>query len=104
MSSTRRPEWAIEAWASSTSREAIASAARGFGATIRTEAAIEKARSDAAVLRSQANSARMIAQNPALMKLRALDSLDRASEGYSNTVVFKLGTDSESNDTGKDEA
>lgn len=51
------------------------------------QAALERARGEAAALRSLANAARMVAEHPGLLQLRALQSL---ADGAGNTIVFGL--------------
>lgn len=51
------------------------------------QAALEKARGEQAALRSLANAARMLEQNPALFNLRLLHTLENAPT--SHTVVFQ---------------
>src|SRR5207247_9344856 len=51
------------------------------------QAALKKARGETAALRSLANAARMIDDNPNLLQLRALQALDNSS---GNTIVLGL--------------
>jgi len=52
------------------------------------QAALERARSEQAALRSLANAARLLDDNPALMNLRILQSLASQSGGTAPTVVL----------------
>lgn len=52
------------------------------------QAALERARSEQAALRSLANAARLLEDNPALMNLRILQSLASQSGGQAPTVVL----------------
>lgn len=53
-------------------------------------AALEKARAEGAALRSLANTAKMLENNPALLQLRVLQALD---EKAGNTVVLNMSPD-----------
>jgi len=53
-------------------------------------ASLEKARSEAATMRSLANTAKMLENNPSLFKLRLLQSIDSTS---GNTIVIKVSDD-----------
>lgn len=50
----------------------------------------ERARGDAAALRTMANAARVFESNPALMRMRALDTLKELGTGYNNTLYVGL--------------
>ncbi|HMP50895.1 MAG TPA: slipin family protein [Candidatus Melainabacteria bacterium] len=55
------------------------------------QAALERARGEQAALRSLANAARMLENNPALMNLRILQSLsNKAADGTSPNIVLGL--------------
>ncbi len=56
-------------------------------------AALEKARGETAALRSLANAARMVEQSPALLQLRALQTLSGAGAVSGNTFVVGVGPD-----------
>ncbi len=51
-------------------------------------AGLEKARGEAAQLRTLANAARLFESHPQLLQLRYLDALGAATQAYGNTVVF----------------
>lgn len=100
-------------------RERVAEPARGFGLTVEAvelkdvmlpadlrrafaealkarkegQAALEKARGETAALRNLANAARMVEQSPALLQLRALQTLGSASATGGNTFVVGMGPD-----------
>jgi regulator of protease activity HflC (stomatin/prohibitin superfamily) len=57
------------------------------------QAALEKARGETAALRNLANAARMVEQSPALLQLRALQTLGSASTTSGNTFVVGMGPD-----------
>lgn len=57
------------------------------------QASLEKARGETAALRSLANAARMVEQSPALLQLRALQTLNGAGASSSNTFVVGVGPD-----------
>jgi regulator of protease activity HflC (stomatin/prohibitin superfamily) len=57
------------------------------------QAALEKARGETAALRNLANAARMVEQSPALLQLRALQTLGTASTASGNTFVVGMGPD-----------
>ncbi len=63
-----------------------------FNETVRAKkaglAALERARGETATLRSLANAAKMMQQNPALLNLRALQTMAQAAEHPGNTFVF----------------
>lgn len=50
----------------------------------------ERARGDAAALRTMANAARVFENNPALLRLRTLDTLKELGAGYNNSVYVGL--------------
>jgi regulator of protease activity HflC (stomatin/prohibitin superfamily) len=52
------------------------------------QAALERARGEQAALRSLANAAKLLEDNPALMNLRILQSLSNSNSGTSPTVVL----------------
>jgi regulator of protease activity HflC (stomatin/prohibitin superfamily) len=100
-------------------RARVAEQARGFGLAVETaeikdvmlsadlrrafaealkarkegQAALEKARGETAALRNLANAARMVEQSPALLQLRALQTLGSASSTPGNTFVVGMGPD-----------
>ncbi|PTL78706.1 slipin family protein [Vitiosangium sp. GDMCC 1.1324] len=55
------------------------------------QAMLEKARGESAALRNLANAARMVEQNPSLLNLRMLQTLDGASTTPGNTFVLGVG-------------
>jgi regulator of protease activity HflC (stomatin/prohibitin superfamily) len=55
------------------------------------EAALVTRREETAAMRSQANTARIVADNPTLMRLRELEVLERVSERANLTVVLGEG-------------
>jgi regulator of protease activity HflC (stomatin/prohibitin superfamily) len=55
------------------------------------QARLEKARGESAALRNLANAARMVEQNPSLLELRVLQTLDGASTTPGNTFVLGVG-------------
>jgi len=57
------------------------------------QASLEKARGETAALRSLANAARMVEQSPALLQLRALQTLSGAGATPGNTFVVGVGPD-----------
>jgi regulator of protease activity HflC (stomatin/prohibitin superfamily) len=57
------------------------------------QASLEKARGETAALRSLANAARMVEQSPALLQLRALQTLSGAGAASGNTFVVGVGPD-----------
>jgi len=57
------------------------------------QASLEKARGETAALRSLANAARMVEQSPALLQLRALQTLGGAGATPGNTFVVGVGPD-----------
>jgi regulator of protease activity HflC (stomatin/prohibitin superfamily) len=57
------------------------------------QAALEKARGETAALRNLSNAARMVEQSPALLQLRALQTLSGASATPGNTFVVGMGPD-----------
>jgi len=52
------------------------------------QAALERARGETAALRSLANAANMMKDNPTLMNLRVLQSIDQAARGEGNTFIL----------------
>ncbi len=65
---------------------------RAYAAVVQSRkealAALEKARGEAAKLRTLANAARLFENHPQLLQMRYLDTLDSATGGLGNTVVF----------------
>jgi hypothetical protein len=55
------------------------------------EAALVTRREETAAMRSQANTARIVADNPTLMRLRELEVLEKVSERANLTVVLGEG-------------
>ncbi len=55
------------------------------------QARLEKARGESAALRNLANAARLVEQNPSLLELRVLQTLDGASATSGNTFVLGVG-------------
>ncbi len=53
----------------------------------------EKARGDAAVLRTMANAARVFENNPELLRMRYLDTLKELGSGYNNALYIGLPED-----------
>ncbi|QRN94576.1 slipin family protein [Archangium violaceum] len=98
-------------------RERVASEARAFGLSVEAvevkdvmlpadlrrafaealkakkeaQARLEKARGESAALRNLANAARMVEQNPSLLELRVLQTLEGASGTAGHTFVLGLG-------------
>ncbi|MCB9891946.1 MAG: hypothetical protein H6832_18965 [Planctomycetes bacterium] len=66
-------------------RRAMAEAAE---ARARGKAKLERARAEAASLRSLANAARMVRENRELLDLRTLEVADKAAESTGNTLVL----------------
>ncbi len=58
----------------------------------RAEAELIRRREETASARSQANTARLYAQNPTLMRLRELESVETIMSQAQNTFVFSNGT------------
>lgn len=54
------------------------------------QAALERARGESAALRNLANAARLMNDNPALMNLRVLQTVNDAKEAGNNTLVMGL--------------
>lgn len=65
---------------------------RAFAEAVRLreegKAALEKARAEMAALRSLANAARMLKDNPELVRLRLLQSIDAVGAKSGNTLVL----------------
>ncbi|CAM2011178.1 SPFH domain-containing protein [Acanthopleuribacter pedis] len=57
----------------------------------RAEAELIRRREETASARSQANTARLFAQNPTLMRLRELEAVETIMEGSENTFLFGNG-------------
>jgi regulator of protease activity HflC (stomatin/prohibitin superfamily) len=77
--------------------------AEGERARLEGLAALERARGEQAALRSLANAARMLKNNPELMNLRLLQTVDTRS-GKSNTIALKRSEadNTEAGDNGPD--
>jgi regulator of protease activity HflC (stomatin/prohibitin superfamily) len=54
------------------------------------EASLERARAEGAALRSLANAARVMDNNPALLSLRWLKALESVGENYGNTLIMGM--------------
>ncbi len=57
-------------------------------------AALAAAREETATLRAKANSARLLQDTPALLRLREMESLEKIGDGKGNTIVVALPTKS----------
>ena len=57
------------------------------------QASLIKAREEVAAARARANAAKMIADNPALLRLKELETLTELAKSPASTVVFTHGTD-----------
>jgi len=64
--------------------------ARQLEAQREGQAALVAAREETAAVRARANTARMLAESPVLMRLRELEALTQVAEGAGNTVVVAL--------------
>lgn len=64
------------------------------------QAALERARGESASLRKLANAAKMLENNPALMDLRVLQSLQGSGNGNGNIFITRLPRSSKSKDKG----
>ncbi len=68
---------------------------RAFAEALKTrkeaQARLEKARGESAALRHLANAARMVDQNPSLLNLRMLQTLEGASTSSGHTFVLGVG-------------
>jgi len=58
-----------------------------------SEASLIKAREEVAAARARANAARTIAENPAILRLKELETLAELAKSPANTVVFTGGAD-----------